>query len=88
MVSDDEGGVLPPGCGVADNGNNTLYVTSVFCPTCGASYDAGGLCGILFCPQTNRRAESPVINCTGHSSITLAFNYISNGDGLPDNASL
>lgn len=81
-----EGGGIPPGgCGVANNGNNTLHTGSVFNPTGGAAYDAGGLCGILYCPQTNRRAQSPVINCTGRSNITLSFNYIEFGSGSDDN---
>lgn len=88
QVTANEGGVTPPGCGVANNGNNTLHVTSVFFPSGGAAYDAGGLCGFLYCPQTNRRAQSPVINCTGRSTITLSFNFIGNGSGLVDNASL
>ena len=87
-VSDNEGGVLPPGCGVALNGNKTLHVTSVFFPTAGASYDAGGLCGLLFCPQTNRRAESPTINCTARTTVSVNFNYIENGDGANDDASI
>jgi hypothetical protein len=88
IVNDDEGGVTPPGCGVSTNGNKTLYVTSVFCPSCGADYDAGGLCGILFCPQANRRAESPAFSTLGQSEVWLSFDYISNGDGLTDNASV
>ena len=87
-VNANEGGVLPPGCGVANNGNNTLHVTSVFNPTGGAAYDAGGLCGLLFCPLTNRRAESPVFSTVGRSNLTLSFNFISLGDGLLDNASV
>jgi hypothetical protein len=87
-VSANEGGVLPPGCGVANNGNNTLHITSVFNSNGGASYDAGGLCGLLFCPLTNRRAESPTINCSGKTSISLSFNFISVGQGLIDNASI
>ncbi|MDQ3108871.1 MAG: PKD domain-containing protein [Bacteroidota bacterium] len=54
----------------------------------GAAYDAGGLCGFWTCPQTNRRIESPTINCTGQSTITLAFNYIENGSGTLDDASV
>jgi gliding motility-associated-like protein len=88
VINDNEGGVLPPGCGVASNGNNTLHITSVFCPTCGAAYDAGGLCGILFCPETNMRAESPLINTTGFNNLTLTFDFISMGDALLDNASV
>ncbi|MBS1764286.1 MAG: T9SS type A sorting domain-containing protein [Bacteroidetes bacterium] len=87
-ISDNEGGVTPPGCSTAGNGNNTLHVTSVFNPNGGAAYDAGGLCGILYCPETNRRAQSPVINCSGKSNISLSFNYIEYGDGTNDNATL
>lgn len=79
-VSDDEGGVLPPGCGIASNGNQTLHVTSVFNPSGGASYDAGGLCGFLFCPQTATRAQSPNISTIGHTNLTLNFDYIHGGD--------
>ena len=88
VINDNEGGVLPPGCGVASNGNRTLHITSVFCPTCGAAYDAGGLCGILFCPETNMRAESPAISTIGFNNLSLNFDMISLGDGLLDNASV
>lgn len=54
----------------------------------GAAYDAGGLCGFWTCPQTSRRIESPTINCTGQTSITLAFNYIENGAPPNDDASV
>jgi gliding motility-associated-like protein len=54
----------------------------------GAAYDAGGLCGILTCPQTNRRIETPVINCTGQNTITLSFNYIETGAPPNDDASV
>lgn len=92
IVADNEGGGITPdlgapgSCGVANNSNNTLHVTSVFNPSGGAAYDAGGLCGILFCPQADRRCESPIINCTGLSAITLNFNYIENGQAALDNA--
>jgi hypothetical protein len=94
VVSDAEGGGITPNlgtagsCGVANNGNNTLHVTSSFNPLGGASYDAGGLCGLFTCPMTNRRAESPIINCTGKSNMTLSFNYILNGQGNQDHAVL
>lgn len=52
----------------------------------GAAYLAGGL-GFWF-PQTDLRAESPTINCTGYSNITLSFNYIENGQLTTDNATL
>jgi len=87
-VSDAEGGVAAGGCGVASNGNKTLHITSVFFPTGGAAYDAGGLCGLLFCPQTSSRAESPVFATTNYTNTQLEFDYIANGDALIDNASV
>ncbi len=88
QVNDTEGGVTPGSCGVGGNGDNTLHVTSVFNPAGGAAYDAGGLCGLLFCPETNMRSESPNISTIGFTAMTLSFDYIGNGDGLTDNASL
>ena len=91
-VSDNEGGGITPNlgaptsCGLALNGNNTLHITSVFFPAGGAAYDAGGLCGLLFCPETNRRSESPTINCTGKTTITVNFNYIEGGQTTFDDA--
>lgn len=83
-INASEGGVTPPGCGVANNGNNTLHITctSLFCGSLitGAVYNASNI--------TNKRAESPFINTTGYSSLTLTFNFISNGDGPFDNASV
>ncbi len=93
-VSAEEGGGITPNlgapgsCGAANNGNNSMFVTSVFNPTGGAAYDAGGLCGFLFCPRTNRRAESPIINCSGKTGISISFNYIEGGQGTTDDATL
>jgi gliding motility-associated-like protein len=92
-VSGNEGGGITPDLGApgscgAVNSNNTLHITSVFFPTGGAAYDAGGLCGLLFCPLTNVRAESPVINCTGQTNISVNFNYIEGGSGTIDDASI
>jgi hypothetical protein len=52
----------------------------------GAVYDAGGLCGILTCPQTDRRIESPTINCVGRGDIRLHFNYVKTGAPPNDDA--
>lgn len=88
-VSDNEGGGLNAGaCGVANNGNNTLHVTSVFNPNGGASYDAGGLCGIFTCPLTNRSAISPTFSAVGYSGLQIQFKYIENGQGSIDNATM
>jgi gliding motility-associated-like protein len=60
----------------------------------GAAYNAGGLCipglppGFSTCVETNVRAESPAFSTLGQSNINFDFNYIANGDGLVDNASV
>ncbi|MBK6550231.1 MAG: hypothetical protein IPH60_13625 [Flavobacteriales bacterium] len=65
----------------------------IFCPAgdCGAAYDAGcppALCFACFCSclstQTNKRAQSPVIDLTGRTNITLTFKYMEYGDGTND----
>ena len=70
--------------------NRSLHIGNVasspgagfFCPTgdCGAAYDAGGFCGTLGCVAMNDRAESPLINCTGRTTITMRFIYLEAGD--------
>ena len=40
------------------------------------------------CAATFRRAESPVINCTGKTGITLSYYYIENGQGASDNGTV
>lgn len=83
-VNDTEGGVAPPGCGVGNNGDGTLHITctSLFCGTfiTGAVYNAT--------QNSNLRAESPAINTVGLTNLTLSFDFISNGQGLIDNASV
>lgn len=81
-VANDIGCTSPNGC--------------FFCPSgdCGAAYDAScppALCS--FCcscnsSQTNQRVESPVIDLTGHGSVTVSFKYMEGGQGTNDNATL
>jgi len=87
-VDDDESGVPVGGCGIAGNGNATLHITSVWFPGGGAAYDAGGGCGFLFCPETNRQAESPMINTVGQTGLTLNFDFIAEGDIPNDQATV
>jgi hypothetical protein len=88
VVNDYEGGTASGNCRVQNNSDKTLHITSVFCPTCGAKYDAGGLCGLLYCPETNMAAQSPDISTAGVTSLQLLFDFMANGSGLTDNASL
>jgi len=71
----------------------SLHIGSTTIGDQGASYDAGGWCAFGFPTlgtdaPTDKRIESPAINCTGLSTITLAFNYIENGSGTVDDATL
>jgi gliding motility-associated-like protein len=87
-VSCQENGFTPGNCGfscapvTATATLETLHIGSD--PTysfgdIGAFYDAGGNCP-FYCVITDRRAESPTINCTGMNNITMNFNYIMDGD--------
>ncbi|MCS6935465.1 MAG: T9SS type A sorting domain-containing protein [Chitinophagales bacterium] len=88
VVSDAESGMPPGSCSAGYMGNQTLHVTSVsqFLP--GATYDAGGLCGLLYCPQTNMAATSPNISTVGKTNLVLRIDFIGGGQGTIDNASL
>ncbi len=80
--------------------NRTLHVGSVpnsycgcfGCPAgdCGAAYDD---CNVDICssggtPNTDRRAESPVINCSAQNNVMVSFLYMLNGSGTNDDASV
>ena len=99
FVSATESGMGAGNCGDGCLGtgttNKTLHVANVstspaaflFCPTgdCGAAYDTGiGANNVA----ADKRAESPTINCTGQSNITLNFNYIEGGQTTIDDATL
>jgi hypothetical protein len=55
----------------------------------GATYNTGGLCqSFAICVITNTRAESPVIDCSGATNITLTFAYLEGGDGSIDDGTV
>lgn len=100
-VSCAENGNAVGTCGTGCGSDATLHVgnipsspsAGIFCPPgdCGAAYDAGGYCNLLATPpstETDKRAESPTINCTGQSNITISFKYLENGQGANDDATL
>lgn len=78
-------GVCGTTCAASAGLGPTLHVGSVILGDQGASYDAGSGLGDV---TTSRRAESPTINCSGHSNITIRFYYIENGDGTNDDGSV
>ena len=81
------------GCLATGGNNRTLHVANVangtaacfFCPSgdCGAAYADGttdfGFCPGSMDPTMNKRAESPIINCSGQSGITLDMVYMFGG---------
>jgi len=90
FISCSENGNAVGACGTGCGNNATLHIGSNdgFNTDPSAAYDAGGMCPTLFCVATDMRAESPTINCTGHTTITLAFQYMEDGDGTNDDATL
>jgi len=92
-VSCQENGNAAGQCGTGCGSDQSLHVGNIatstaafiFCPAgdCGAAYDdtSPG-------EATDKRCESPVINCTGQSNITLAFNYMEAGQTTLDDATL
>lgn len=81
-------GICGSGCTAASS-TATLATLHLGAPSSlggdlGAAYNAGG----LLAATTNYRVESPTINCTGKVGITLSFNYIENGDGTNDDATV
>ena len=95
-VGAQEAGNAVGSCGSGCTGtvDASLHVGNVAIPAVGlvadngASYFNGGACGVGYCASSNRRAESPVINCSGKTSITISFAYMENGQTTMDDASL
>lgn len=95
FISCAENGMPVGTCGAGCGNNATLHVGSVPCQLCltcpngdcGAAYNAGPTF-LGDNPVTNKRAESPVISTIGKSNITLEFNYIEQGQGTTDDASV
>ena len=83
-VSGEECGNAAGACGsVCSGGDASLHIGSNpgLLGDAGAAYAAGGL-GFFFV-ETNTRAESPLINLTGQTGMTLTFNYLEGNVGDP-----
>jgi hypothetical protein len=90
-ISATENGNGTGNCGTGCGINRTLHVgaNDGISPTDGgASYNAGGLCGIFYCVTSNWRAQSPVIDLTGEVGLSLSFNYMEFAQGTIDDATL
>lgn len=97
-ISAAENGQGAGNCGAGCGSNQTLHLGNILISFIivipadnGASYydsGAAGFCGLLDCSQTDRRAESPVIDCSDREDIVLDFSYIEGGSTTIDNATL
>ncbi|MBA3680455.1 MAG: gliding motility-associated C-terminal domain-containing protein [Bacteroidetes bacterium] len=74
-ISATENGNPVGTCGTPCGNDRTLHMgSSFFAVDPGAAYLAGAA---NF--NTNKRVESPIINCTGKTNITCAFKYLAGG---------
>lgn len=85
-VSGEECGTPAGLCGSAcPNANASLHVSAIggLCgtPDCGAAYNATNTNNVI----TNRRIESPLIDCGNYQNVSLSFDYIAaQGDSPND----
>jgi PKD repeat protein len=80
--------------GANPNSECTCWVCNDPSGDCGAAYDAcslgilGQSCGNTDDAHTDVRAESPVIDCSSRTTISITFNYLEGGQNTIDNATL
>jgi len=90
-INDEEGGVAPPGCGVAGNGESTLHVgcQGGFCVGTGAVYNSGdGGAGFIFAETDIRAAYTLPISTLGETGLEFVFDWIGVGDAGQDFAEI
>jgi hypothetical protein len=92
-VSAMENGNSPGSCGSVCGIDRSLHMGNInvlgIQADQGAAYYEGlsALCGFFPCGATDKRVQSPTINCSGQTGITLEFDYIEGGN-TQDNATL
>lgn len=88
-ISYAENGNAAGTCASITNTDPSLHIGASSATTgdIGARFLNTGLSGI-YQILTDIRAESPTIDCSGKTSITVSFNYMENGDGTNDNGTL
>lgn len=88
MANGGDAGTCAAVCGT----NRTLHIGplgSFLGTDIGPQYYEGlaSLCGLVPCGATDKRIESPTINCEGFSNISLSFRYLEGGNAI-DNATV
>jgi|JI9StandDraft_2_1071091.scaffolds.fasta_scaffold08466_2 hypothetical protein len=90
-VSAMENGNEPGQCGSGCGNDRTLHIGSdqSILGDIGAAYFEGldGFCDFFGCGTTDKRVDSPTLDCTGLTAINLQFDYIEGGNAQ-DNATL
>ncbi|MFQ5334669.1 MAG: T9SS type A sorting domain-containing protein [Flavobacteriales bacterium] len=70
-------------------GNVAIISLSIPADNGASYYSSSSVCNQLsICGSTQKRIESPVIDCSGQSSITLRFLYMENGGNTTHNATV
>ena len=95
MASQD-GGPCTRSSGCSNSNNATLHVGNAAIPLASVPADSAAtyLTGVFYgapfniCSTTHKRVESPTINCTGQSGISISFIYIEGGELADDDATL
>ncbi len=93
-VSANERGVGAGNCGIGCGGTESRTLHLGPAPAAGGDVGAAYLetdpffCSFGFCAITDRRVESPTIDCSGISAIPLTFDYIENGEGTNDDCTV
>ena len=94
-VSANERGVGAGNCGIGCGGTQSRTLHLGAAPGAGGDLGAAYLetdpffCSFIgFCAITNKRVESPTIDCSGISAIPLTFDYIENGEGTNDDCTV
>ncbi len=87
FVSAEENGNEAGECGSACGNDPSLHVGadgSFLGTDLGAAYYEGldGLCDIIDCAATDKRAESPVVNCSGMGNVVVDFVYLEGGNAF------
>jgi hypothetical protein len=65
----------------------TIMTSSVGADTT-STYLTGAFCGFGVCSTTDKRVESPTINCTNRTNLSVSFLYYEGGETTIDDATL
>lgn len=87
FISAEENGNQAGECGSACGDDPSLHLGangSFLGTDIGAAYYEGldAFCGLIECGATDKRVESPIINCSGMGNVVVNFAYLEGGNGI------